>query len=369
MATSVFHPFVRLPTELRLRIWETACFRPSYNPSDRRIQYVTVRNREVVSLPRNSRHSRGGRSAYLIDGGLWKACKESREVIAQDSHFYDWVRIQKEACDDRIYFHGCPADWAGGEESPHPAIIDTREGEEECSMLVYPSIDIFCIRTDDWVALGDHPNDLQLKMSFIRYNKDNGMSDLHELRVRNIALEFHRSWLVDIPVDYFGWNDENSMRAYFTYLLTAEDRSPGTFEGLWIIDKDAKWFDGYHKRPDTVYRDCDAEYIEVDWSNVVRYDTFDGVSEFMLCIDDWLLDSANLESCDRLSNPDFPGPKEVFRLLVRRDNQVEKPTRDDKAHYMGLGWCLLKDDYSDGYQDSHLDGASDVGSHQDEDED
>lgn len=303
-----------------------------------------------------------------MDGGLWKACKESREVIAQHSHFYDWVRIQKQACVDWDDFDCCPADWAGGEESPHPAIIDTRDGEEECSMLVYPYSDIFCIRTDDWAALRGQSNDLKLKMSFIRYNKDNGMSNLHELRVRNIALEFHRSWLVDVRRE-FHYSDENSMRAYFVHLLWEEHWGYGTFEGLWIIDKDAKWFDGYSKRPDTVYRDCDAEYIEVDWSNVVRYDAFNGVSDFMWYINDWLLPSHYRRVGYQPCYPDYPGPKDLFRLLVRRDNQVENPTLNNSAYDTGLGWRVVKYDDSDGYQDSHLDGASDVGSHQDSDED
>ncbi|KAL6923404.1 hypothetical protein FSST1_000678 [Fusarium sambucinum] len=353
MSLSVFHPFARLPVELRLQIWGVACLVST--PSDRRLQYVDVQDGEVVSSPCNWHQYREqippqskNRSSYLIDGGLWKACKESREVIAQHSHFYDWVRIQKQAIVDNDSFSKCPADWPGGHESAHPAIIDTCQDEDECRMLVYPARDIFCIQVEDWVALQQPHYDPEIRMSFIRYNNDYH----HELIPNNITLEFGRSWLTDVPDWIYDLRMENSARGYLSYLLDKNDSVRIDVEGLWIIDKEAKWFTNLSKHHATMYRDCDAEYIEVDWADVVNYTGDESpatASKFIQKLDRLFISSSYPSDADfdHSLGRGGPVPQDVLRLLVRRDNEVKDPTMSHDFSQDAFGWVVYIDEYED----------------------
>ncbi|KAL4728970.1 hypothetical protein ACLX1H_003376 [Fusarium chlamydosporum] len=301
MAVSVFHPFPRLPVELRLRIWEAAC--AGSTDSHRNLQYIDVRNGEGVPIPCNWPKAPGqmsttkiNRSAYLIDGGLWRACKESREVIAKCTHLEEWIKKHKQAIVDFGYYYDLSADRSerlkclekynpnrsGGNESPHPATIDTCEGEEECRMLAYPFNDLFCIQVEDWIDIR-HVSHPTIYMSLNR-NRRNDHEDDHEddyesddedcfveptiqeLRLKNFALEFDSSWLMDLPDHIYWLSDENSARGYLAYLLK-EKAGYLSFdfdierEGIWLIDKEAEWFNDADKHHDTVYRDCDGEFI------------------------------------------------------------------------------------------------------------
>ncbi|KAG8667359.1 hypothetical protein FPOAC2_12523 [Fusarium poae] len=357
MSSSVFHPFARLPVELRLQIWEAACVIST--PSHRYLQYVAARDGEVVPLPCNWNQpgeriplEKKNRSAYLIDGGLWKACKDSREVIAQYSHFYDWIRIQKQALYDGDRFSECLADWSGGHEFTHPAIIDTCQGEVTCRMLIYPSRDIFCIHVEDWIALHRDAGtyDLGLQTSFIRYDK----AYYHELLPNNIALEFDPSWLMDIlSFKYiYKLGNENSARGYLSHLLSRNHWTEIDVEGIWIIDKEAKWFTSLPKHHDTVYQDCDAEYVEVKWADVVNY-TGNGssatASKFIekldcLCMQYCLPSDTDF---DHLLGRGGPIPQNVIRLLVRRDNEVKDPTIGRSFTRDEFGWVIYSDEDED----------------------
>ncbi|KAJ4126972.1 hypothetical protein NW768_008593 [Fusarium equiseti] len=361
---SIFHPFDRLPVEVRLQIWESACF--ATTTSERCLQYVTVKDRRVIPLPCHWRQSQvetsldeKNKSAYLIDGGLWRACKESRKVIAQYSRYYDWLRIQEMAVQRNLYFSTFSADWAGGEDAVHPALIETCEGEEECCMLVYPARDIFCIKADNWKALQhDEPDKFELEMSFIRKRyKDELIPPLwSELSVNNIALEFDRSWLESIPDYLREVKEEYSSRGYFGYLLFKHAMDTLSINGLWIIDKEAKWFDRHYEQHDTVYRDSDTEYVEVEWSAVIHLQSDEilaNSSDFMYWVDDWLQ-----EYWHNYADLNAPEPKEIFRLLVRRGNEVQDPRigRDSGAvtDVEGFGWVVFDIDGADGDLDEYL---------------
>jgi hypothetical protein len=66
--------------ELRLQIWEAACL-PSTS-SCPGLHYINVKLGKAVIWDLDST-GRPNRSAYMIDGGLWRAVKESREVITK----------------------------------------------------------------------------------------------------------------------------------------------------------------------------------------------------------------------------------------------------------------------------------------------
>ncbi|KAM0227213.1 hypothetical protein ACHAP5_012222 [Fusarium lateritium] len=382
MALSVFHPFARLPLELRLQIWEAACVGSS--ASHRGLQYIDVRNNKVVSIPCNWPKAPGqiftteiNRSAYLIDGGLWKACKESREVIAKSTHFEDWVRIQKRAIFDFKYFDKYSADWSGGNESPHPASIDTCEGEEECRMLVYPANDIFCIRVADWTDVQQQDPDPEIYTSLFRYKKnddddddedDVGWSLLQKLYLKNIALEFDSSWLLDLPDSIFWLADENSARGYLTKLLkqkayhyNPDDRFNPRREGIWIVDKEAKWFNNDDEHYDTVYRDCDGEYVEVRCDRFVHDYPSKGADPnatiFLKKLDHLGFEDCYIaeESPGGWMGPYNPEAGGIARILVRRDNEVKELTGKCKRKCYRLGWCICSDDEGEWWEDEDED--------------
>jgi hypothetical protein len=294
----------------------------------------------------------------LIDGGLWRACKESRKVIARHSHYDGWLRIQKTAIREGRAFPLLSADWSGGEDEVHPALVETGEGEEGCRMLVHPSRDIFCIQVDNWIALQQDLHDIELEMSFIRIKKCFIPSLLDQLSVSNIALELDESWLDDIPCTVSQAKRENSARGYFAYLYSKFSRNGLSFEGLWVMDKEAFWFDEDSQDHVTVYRDCDVEYGEVKWSDAVNYDTPDAIinaSHFMLEIGNWMV--------ERQPHYIHPEPEEVWRLLVRRDKEVQDPRigRDPRevSHYT-WGWCFHDVEQWDGNSDDGSDEGSDT---------
>jgi hypothetical protein len=313
------------------------------------------------------------RSAYLIDGGLWRACKESREVIAKYTHFEDWVRIQKRSIDDLKYY--LKYNRSGGNESPHPAFINTCEGEEECRMLVYPTNDIFCLQLSNCIdlkELGFYP-DIHMPLNLYKRNdreNDDENDDengyrwpiYQRLNLKNVAFEFDSSWLVDLPDSKYELLDEKSARGYLASLLDQRaynyryDCKRG--EWIWIVDKEAKWLnivdeDEHHdnadKHHDTVYRDCDEEYIlihEYDFPKRVlcgragtSADTFlmkigsMGIGDYY---HDW--------GTNEIYSPYGPEPIKMVMILVRQDNEVKEVKRRCKPKCYRHGWCICSDD-------------------------
>ncbi|KAJ4013334.1 hypothetical protein NW752_007631 [Fusarium irregulare] len=216
MASTAFHRFDQLPAELRLQIWEAAC-QPLPTRSNRGIHYVAAKGGLIVAKPHNWSQppstGEASRSAFLIDGGLWRACKESREAIAKHTRFHDWVHKQSIAINA---LDSCTVDWAGGDDSMHPAFVETSEGEEECRMLVYPYKDIFCIQVDDWLSLQRGLFDSDLEMAFVQSNSH---PVLPRANVRNIAIQFDDSWLEDITKWLPSFRSDHSARGFLGSLL------------------------------------------------------------------------------------------------------------------------------------------------------
>ena len=322
MASTVFHRFAHLPAELRLQIWGAAC-KPVSTRSNCSIQYVAAEGSLIVAKPRNWAQSPGtcntGRSAFLIDGGLWRACKESREAIAKHTSFYDWARVHKQAITINA-LDNCRADWAGGENSMHPAFIETSKGEEECCMLVYPYRDIFCIQVDDWKSLQRGVFDSDLEMTFVQSNSH--PSPPRSI-VRNIAVQFDDSWLEDNPNRLASLQDDNSARGFFASPFLKYRRTLRHLDALWIIDKEAWWYEMPSQNYDTVYQDGDTEYVEVKWSQIIQLRPGrPSASAFMEKVDCYLRD---YHGWNGSYSPNALRPKDIFRLLVRRDHGKKDP--------------------------------------------
>ncbi|KAK3956265.1 hypothetical protein QBC32DRAFT_394787 [Pseudoneurospora amorphoporcata] len=102
---TTFHPFPKLPWELRHEIWELAV-RPldrpgvhvfcveEHEPDDSSVEEVEDRDKSNLhfSVPAATMSAGpcGNPSTYMIDGGLWTACKESRAVMEEAFKHQMW---------------------------------------------------------------------------------------------------------------------------------------------------------------------------------------------------------------------------------------------------------------------------------------
>lgn len=367
MDPQTFIHFPRLPIELRLKIWKQAC--QPLSPNQRGIHYINFGHDGVAPLPCNwsqpstEQSPRGtNNSAYLIDGGLWTACKESREVILKHTNYEDWIEIQHEAMDEGEPFRSyCRQEsWPDGEEIPHPATMDLERAGQEWHMLVYPEHDIFCIRATRWKSTYKAQRKYVMSMSFARgkplkYKPDRHKCDhtsfewLNSIWIHNIAFEFDQSWMDDLPRDFFCLvREENSARGCWArYFIQSLDSN---HLNLWIIDKNAQWSGDSDQDYDTLYRDCEGDYVEVDNEDILD-DTGDGISSSVsaflgiVCDKHDLLEWATEEKL--LNSKDYREwgfeMEDYARVLVRRDNEVVPPRPGNcrkSTRCKMTGWCV-----------------------------
>ncbi|EMT69459.1 hypothetical protein FOC4_g10003182 [Fusarium odoratissimum] len=137
MSSPNFHPFSRLPTEIQLQIWKAA--------------------------------------SYMWDGGLWGACKLSREVITEEIYSM-WLRLP----DYRQGYLG------------RPAILTSRNTHEEQGTGL-PFFD-------------------PLSSSIIP--------------VCTLAIEFDSSWIIDLPETLEELKAENSARGSVARSLRMGQSTP-----------------------------------------------------------------------------------------------------------------------------------------------
>ncbi|KAM0355582.1 hypothetical protein ACHAO7_005515 [Fusarium culmorum] len=293
----------------------------------------------------------------MIDGGLWMACKESREVIIKHTHFEEWVQLQNRAIDEGHGLMGYEADWDGGESAAHPATIAIKEGNQEWHMLAYPAQDIFCVNPDVRIPMRQEIEDSCLSMSFIR---DPEKELFQSMPLENIAFDFDQSWMEDgeCGTSYYKMKYEQSARGYWASLLRGVLQRDVPHKTLWIIDKNAKWFERSLKDDRTVCIDSEGEYVEVSWDDVPE-STGDGVSHSASAF----LSSFYCANVSELSQ-EFAGPgsyypycayesdeethnfklKDWVRLLVRRENKVQETTWECWDKCDSIGWCICQDE-------------------------
>ncbi|RGP66126.1 tetracycline resistance [Fusarium sporotrichioides] len=180
--------------------------------------------------------------------------------------------------------------------------------------------------------------DPSLSMSFIR-NHDEGCRQL--ILLDNIAFEFGQSWMAEASMFYFDMKGAQSARGYWASLIRGVSEGRVTpSESLWIIDRNAKWFEESLKDNKTVYRDCEGEYVEVGWDNIPK-STGDGVSLSVSAFLSSFISSSHVELRQIFAGPGSLYPdcayesdeeafdfklEDRFRLLVRRGNQVQEVT-------------------------------------------
>lgn len=259
-----FHPFPRLPKELRDMIWDFAIrpARPSvhffsiYNPyKDSELaameeHTVVVRGRTCGwAAPRGEGSSyswtASNPSVYLIDGGLWTACTESRERMEKHFRYQELRRELSEFC----------GSWWERPDAPATGAL-LRNGEEQ-AFTVYPRTDLLCLQPFDPETLC-WDDSLGKKVPFFNKNNDSYYPD-------HLALELDPLWWEDV--------DAPGM------MSLAIDMCQNILESplyLWFIDRRLRWngdgpvdiSEGRH-----VFHGNGCRYIEVRLREYWTYDT------------------------------------------------------------------------------------------------
>ncbi|KAF4457239.1 hypothetical protein F53441_803 [Fusarium austroafricanum] len=336
-----FHPFPLLPPELRIKIWEAACLSSFHKTHG--IHYVDVDCVQFVQQdldddtfdenmeggPRLLNHhvaNRGSatlralksnwntsleksdsvtypnRSAYMWDAGLWMACQESRAIVAKHMDLEHWVELRKD---------GNRLDSATGwGELDFPSTLVPHQKDGMWRPIVVPHKDIFCINTGDVELLPLNLYRMQLYAPFLGTRKFTVLNMPHA----NIALEYQSSWNNDLPSSICGMAPELSPRSALSHWLS-----------MFIDDQNDL---------DTVYRDCDGDYVRVGWIDTrknAKGRSKGDVTEFIdavgkLCDIEYHAQVYGGFDIVRL----LTGGDPVFRtrrhlkLLVRRDNEVKE---------------------------------------------
>ncbi|KAF6810760.1 hypothetical protein CPLU01_15235 [Colletotrichum plurivorum] len=178
MATT-FHGFPDLPAELRIQIWEgcirpdgqgvhfftiETCFDPSPEQSgisyELKPQHYNIDGEEYetehVAAPLFDADSQrswteNNPSTYLIDAGLWTACRESREVMEKQFKTAFYREKRQESLKREPYCRGLrfyERDYKGA-----PGTGRFRHNGEDWCFAVFPRRDLFCVQHS-----GKHPS-------------------------------------------------------------------------------------------------------------------------------------------------------------------------------------------------------------------
>ncbi|KAI0137932.1 hypothetical protein F4776DRAFT_670900 [Hypoxylon sp. NC0597] len=271
-----FHPFCRLPPELRYMIWELA-IRPNH-PGAHFLTIYGVQEVKRLSdeyiirsscrlwhsylvtapkwVPRYIDANLNGRlgedvitswicnnpSAYLIDGSLWTTCRESRLVIKRQFNIQKWKTVQEESM---VPSTGYLADY----DSTYRYFV------------AFPQQDLFCVQPHNFQNTnhGMIENGFSMILSYYGFNA-----------VKNIAFEFDPAWETSQQSPGYAQLD---MTDYFYRGLPLNYE----FETVWFIDysikrrhhvptkKQAERSDG------TVFYGSDCRFVEVARDDLKDY--------------------------------------------------------------------------------------------------
>lgn len=226
-----FHAFAKLPTELRLNIWQLAV-----RPDDKRgIHYFSLMRyhdkptddgskdndkRYMAGPPRIPENLSsdtvkyswfsGNRSWYQWDLGLWNASKESRQALL-------WHLNQKS--NNRMNSY----------DKYDQVLLNARHGEE----LIFPRIrseyDIICLQFDE--------DDLDATRSI---QWDSLLSRLpfwpDPITPTNLAFEFDPNWCKGMPRKFGKMREEASTRGLVVRVFDAWVRERLPDLQIWLID-------------------------------------------------------------------------------------------------------------------------------------
>ncbi|KAF4446815.1 hypothetical protein F53441_9596 [Fusarium austroafricanum] len=317
MSDATFHPFPRLPLEIRQQIWEDACFK--WRGGHHGLHYIKLNEkRQLAPLdcdwqttgPRN-------RSAYLWHAGLWTACKESRDIAAKHWRKQGCPDVQEKTKGKDLG----DALWVEPEICSFLQIIIHKKGNyEPWHQIVDMFGDIFCITAESWEPLVRNwkPIHIQAEDFWGRHLIDD---------MTNVAVEFDPSWNDEIEK----FSSDNLIEDYppslvFLIRMLLDQAYDGYQRKVLLIDKNVLW---HAEIAFGVYMDCDHDYLQVSHYAIRGHNPLsDFVSQLDYLIGDELTkivygeqdiyryrDESDWEEDDHLS------PADLLSFVVKRDNQ------------------------------------------------
>ncbi|EEU41019.1 uncharacterized protein NECHADRAFT_76706 [Fusarium vanettenii 77-13-4] len=238
--SETFHPFPRLPAELRLAIWKLALHtegstRPwahffgilvpdqdedadslmsqsllrrrrtyvPYVPTHRLIgpRFMTSTEDRSVGIKQvPASWTVNNPSAYLIDSGHWLTCRESLRVIEHSVNHSYYYRL------------------------PMPSQSDAQMSQDHPDrfIVVHPHKDLFCFQPYDWYIL-------YLKCGFADF-----LIVTFGGYVENAAIEYNPQWGVDVKE---AGGDHEQLKIFDDFFHLAISSASLTYlESLWFID-------------------------------------------------------------------------------------------------------------------------------------
>ncbi|KAG8670292.1 hypothetical protein FPOAC2_09642 [Fusarium poae] len=330
MACTTFHPFTRLPIEIRLEIWETACLeqRRGY----RAIHYMAGHPDHCL-IPSdhtwddsntNDNTKTKNNSVYLWHAGLWAASSESRKVVL--NHWRSQVRST-----DRNFaqlsrrYSGRKSNYymdliQPGEEGRDPAapLPPSDVHHEHWRQILYPEEDIFCITANGKEAL--------------QYNWPTICGKFPVSLVKNIAFEWHPSWNIGLPVKPdFPAMRRHEKSPFSEPLLTMFRR--WVFESAilahrgnaLLIDNNAKWISREPGLKPTIF-DLNGQYYEIPVGNTRRPSPTSLVQGSAILQTLEYLEEGFFSFVGLFGNPRTRAPytlQDTLSILVRWENRVE----------------------------------------------
>ncbi|EWG55317.1 hypothetical protein FVEG_17503 [Fusarium verticillioides 7600] len=325
MSRSTFHQFPNLPVEIRLQIWEDACF--DWGSGRFGLHYIRLNeNRQLAPLNCNWETTGRNRSAYLWHAGLWTACKESRDIVAKHWSDQGWPDIQQNTKDKSLG----DVIWVESEPFPPPIYLRKglihRKGDYEAwHQVADMERDIFCVTAESWEPLVRNwkPLHIEAEDEWGRHFIDD---------VMNVAVEFDPSWYQTIekfskdnPI-----SDYPPSLAFLIKLLFDQAHNKRHRKLVQLIDRNVLWHvsDERLNLSPPIYIDCDHEYLEIP-SHRLKRDS--PLSRFLSLLDILIGDKltkieygeprrnygpseSDWEQDDRLP------PEELMEFVVRRDN-------------------------------------------------
>ncbi|KAI8719856.1 2EXR domain-containing protein [Fusarium sp. LHS14.1] len=242
---TIFHPFPRLPQEIRDLIWTNATrvqadksgihFFTIFNSTNKEESAAVAQqnklkgpSRSCLAAPRCKNGqgfswTEGNPSMYLLDRGLWTACRDSRAAIMKVST----MTMCSESCT------GCQAcssdDTVKLYDEPRIAkfILDGHEQE----MMVWPERDLFCLRPYAW-------NMAKIWLQHTAISSQHG-----KFCFKHVAFELPRDEVINLSVENEYNKDAPEPSSHLMVERIDSLMGRGRFhnvEKVWLIDYQLK---------------------------------------------------------------------------------------------------------------------------------
>ncbi|KAF5630295.1 tetracycline resistance [Fusarium sp. NRRL 52700] len=335
-----FQLFSQLPTELRLKIWKSACL-PRSSIFEAGIHYVTVDAVAIKIYWADDDHYVPGdpnleghdydyegwgyvalralecpwgktgnsispvkpvnKSVYLWDAGLWLACKESRQVVLEHLRFKEWLACRQQPLPRGEY------PWY---DKAFPSAIVPQNKNEKLYPLVKPHYDIFCLDASNVESIPDSCLKMMLLAPFF------GTKKFTVVGSWNLAFKFGRSWNDNFPSSWLDlMQREDSFRSRLVKSIYWSDEAISPIPSIWLMDDNVHWIELSGQSCPRMYRDLEDEYVQIEWDGTGR----NMVDENKGAVTDFLAALEQLDGRDNYFADYVPIP--VY-LLVKKANQL-----------------------------------------------